>query len=135
MLVITNRFQGNLHIAKNTHILLFKFVKIKIMKATAIIFGLIISLNCLSQSYKKENNQNLDISFTKFTSKFVILKFPLEISRLNDLGKYSDKIVKEVKGKTVLAPNPLCPIIPTNKYKYIKDKYPTNKKLLLPKRV
>jgi|GEM_PF-762762 len=97
------------------------------MKQTALIFVLIISLNCLSQNSKNQNNQNLNISFTEFISKFVQLKLPLEINRLNDLGKYSDKIVKVVKGKNVLKTNPLCPTIPKDEYKFISDKFPTNK--------
>jgi len=106
-----------------------KLVKIKnkIMKTYLIILGLIISLSCSTQINKKHQRIITDVSFTEYISKFNTLQLPLKINCLADFEKYGDNNWKEINGKTILVPNPLCPLIRINEYKYIRDKYPTNK--------
>jgi len=109
--------------------MLFKRVKIKTknMKANIIIIWLIFSFNCLSQNYTKVNKQNNDVSFPEYISIFNSIKLPLNIFCLSDFDKYGDTNWKEVNGKTILVSNSSCPLIPSNYFKYIKDKYPTGK--------
>lgn len=131
MLETIKLYLGILPTIRSIHIMLFKSAKIKdkIMKKLIILVGLMISFGSFSQGHKKQVNKDIEVSFSNYLRRFKQLELPLDIYHLYDLGKYSNMITKEINGKTVLVPNPLCPTIPINEYKYLKDKYSIGKSL------
>ena len=88
-------------------------------KLIMISIGFLIVSSCFPLEKTILSNKKQNISFVQFVNKFDVLPLPFNLLDLNDLQKYADNIIQQTNSKTIIVPNPLCPLIYKCEYKYI----------------